>query len=117
MIFLCLRTKIDWLMPNLLQTDKIVEGIAKIYHDGDKSKNRKKHRWPIMNSKPRASSGLSKVIYRKSNEEARLSFLVQKKCDFNCLWQAFTPNMLFFVFIKYCFFEQITELGRFQNAL
>ena len=74
--FLCLRTKIDWLMPNLLQTDKIVEGIAKIYHDGDKSKNLKKHRWPIMNSRPRASSGLSKVMYRKSNEEARLSFLV-----------------------------------------
>ena len=66
----------DWLMPNLLQTDKIVEGIAKIYHDGDKSKNLKKHRWLIMNSKPRASSGLSKVMYRKSNEEARLSFLV-----------------------------------------
>ena len=48
--FLCLRTKIDWLMPNLLQTDKIVEGIAKIYHDGDKSKNLKKHRWPIMST-------------------------------------------------------------------
>jgi hypothetical protein len=44
-------------MPNVLQADKIVGGIAKVYHDGDKSRDLKKHRWPILG----ATSKMSKV--------------------------------------------------------
>jgi hypothetical protein len=67
-----LRTKIDWLMPNVLQADKIVGGIAKVYHDGDKSRDLKKHRWPILGP----TSKMSKVMTRKTNEEPRFTISV-----------------------------------------
>lgn len=77
-MFVFYRTKIDWLMPNMLQADKIVEGIAKVYHDGDTNRNLRKHRWPILSSRVSYGSGknLSKVMERKNIEEARLSFLI-----------------------------------------
>ena len=44
MIFPNFRTKIDWLMPTVIKADKLVNGIAQLYHDGDKSHNLPKHR-------------------------------------------------------------------------
>ena len=78
MIFPNFRTKIDWLMPTVIKADKLVNGIAQLYHDGDKSHNLPKHRWPILSHRATYSPGkdLSKVMTKKSTEGVCLPFLL-----------------------------------------
>ena len=72
------RTKIDWLMPTVIKADKLVTGIAQLYHDGDKSHNLPKHRWPILSYRATYGPGkdLSKVMAKKTTEGVRLPFLL-----------------------------------------
>jgi hypothetical protein len=65
-------------MPGVLKADKIVEGVAKVYHEGDKGRKLPKHRWPILSSRVTYGPGtnLSKVMKRQSDEEVRLPFLI-----------------------------------------
>ena len=74
----CFRTKIDWLMPTIIQADKIVAGVANIYVKGDSSHKLPRHRWPILSAKATSSQGreCSKVILRKNKETTRLPFLL-----------------------------------------
>lgn len=76
--FVNYRTKIDWLMPAVIQADRLVTGIAKLYHDGDKSRKLPKHRWPILSSRAIYGPGkdLSKVMTKKATEGVRLPFLL-----------------------------------------
>ena len=74
----CFRTKIDWLMPTIIQANKIVAGVANIYIKGDSSRKLPRHRWPILGAKATFSQGkdYGKVISRKKNKTARLPFLL-----------------------------------------
>ena len=73
----CFKTKIDWLMPTIIQADKIVAGVANIYVKGDSSHKLPRHRWPILSAKATSSQGKDccKVILRKKNETTQLPFL------------------------------------------
>lgn len=77
LIVLCFRTKIDWLMPTVIQADKVVTGVAKLYINGDKIHRLPRHRWPILSAKTTFGYGkdVGKVITRKTNETVRLPFL------------------------------------------
>jgi hypothetical protein len=72
------RTKIDWLMPTVIKAVKLVTGIAQLYHDGNKSHNLPKHRWPILSHRATYGPGkdLSKVMAKKTAEGVRLPFLL-----------------------------------------
>ena len=67
------RIKIDWLIPTVIKADKLVTGIAQLYHDRDKSHNLPKHCWPILSYRdtygPRKD--LSKVMTKKTLEGVR----------------------------------------------
>ncbi len=43
---LTLRTKLEWLLPPVIQADKLVPGAAQVYLNGDKFKNYQGHKWP-----------------------------------------------------------------------
>ena len=63
-------------MPPVIQSDKLVTGIAQLYHDGDESHNLPKHCWPILSSRATYGPGKdwSKVMARKTSEGVRLPF-------------------------------------------
>ena len=65
-------------MPTVIKADKLVTGIAQLYHDGDKSHNLPNHRWPILSYRAKYSPGkdLSKVMTKKSTEGVWLPFLL-----------------------------------------
>lgn len=72
------RTKIDWLIPEVQQADRVVTGAANLYLDGDKTQRLPKHRLPILGAKATYGSGkdFGKVLARKTAEPVRLSFLL-----------------------------------------
>ena len=49
-----LRTKLEWSLPPVIQAKKVVEGTARIYLDGDKSKEYPSHKWPIIGDRTRS---------------------------------------------------------------
>ena len=73
---LALRTKLEWLLPPVIQADKLVHGTAHVYLNGDKLKSYQGHKWPTIgdrrHKKPYATS---KVVDRIANSETSLPFL------------------------------------------
>ena len=65
---LALRTKLEWLLPPVIQADKLVHGTAHVYLNGDKLKSYQGHKWPTIgdrrHKKPYATS---KVVDRIAN--------------------------------------------------
>lgn len=73
------RTKVSWCLPDLSQGDQILDGVAQLYINGDKSKGLRRHAVPVYqdaSSVRRArESGVSKVVARHQNLKPRLPFL------------------------------------------
>ena len=44
---LTMPTKLDWCLPSIIQCEKALSGMAKLYIEGDKSLGLKKHFIPI----------------------------------------------------------------------
>ena len=64
-------------MPTVIQADKVVAGVAKLYTNSDTSHKLPRHRLPIMSAKATYGHGkdFGKVIIRKTTEAVRLPFL------------------------------------------
>ena len=71
-----LRTKLEWSLPPVIQAKKVVEGTARIYLDGDKSKEYPSHKWPIIGDRTRRRHRISKVVDRISNAASPLEYLL-----------------------------------------
>ena len=71
---LSLRSKLDWSLPNSLQSNRMVAGVADLYINGSTEKGLKKHAIPIMGSK--SAYKRSKVLDRIEKSNTRLSFLL-----------------------------------------
>ena len=71
---LSLRAKLDWCLPNLLQSGTMVKEVSKLYIQGCKDMGHKKHALPIIaNENPYRNS---KVLDRVEDSDARLPFLL-----------------------------------------
>ena len=70
---LSLRTKLDWSLPNILQSERMIKEVAHLYLHGDKNKGLKKHSIPVIGDKNPYRR--SKVLDRIEKTKARLPFL------------------------------------------
>ena len=71
---LSLRAKLDWCLPNILQSDTMVKEVSKLYIQGCKDMGLKKHALPIIgDGSPYRNS---KVLDRVEDSDARLPFLL-----------------------------------------
>ncbi len=60
-----LRTKLEWLLPPVIQADKLVDGASQVYLNRDKFKNYQGHKWPtIGDRRHKKTYGTSKVVDR-----------------------------------------------------
>ncbi len=71
---LSLRTKLDWCLPSVLNADRLVEQVSKLYLDGDKKKGLKPHMMPVIGDK--CVFTRSKVLQRIRNSESKLQYLL-----------------------------------------
>ena len=74
--YVCFITKIDWLCPEAQQADKIVNGTANLYLNGDKARKLPQHRWPVLCGGFGSNKEYGKVLRRKKSEPVRLPFLI-----------------------------------------
>jgi hypothetical protein len=68
------RAKVDWCFPPILQCERVLTEIAKIYINGDKTLGIKRHHIPVFKAK--SSTDLSKVLKRLSVTPAKLLYLL-----------------------------------------
>ena len=68
------RAKVDWCFPPILQCEKALLEMTKLYINGDSTLGLKRHHIPVYKSKQ--SSGTSIVLERISSASAPLPFLV-----------------------------------------
>ena len=71
---LSLRAKLDWSLPNVLQSEKMVREVAKLYLKGSKEHGLKKHSLPIIGDGKKKYTH-SKVLDRMESENGRIPFL------------------------------------------
>ena len=72
---LTMWTKVDWCLPSVLQCEKALSAMAKLYIEGDKSLGLKKHFIPVYKD-TRSDRDNSIVMERLIRTPARLPFLV-----------------------------------------
>ena len=72
---LTVRTKLDWCLPSLIQCEKALSAMAKLYIEGDKSLGLKRHFIPVYKD-ARSNRDKSVVMERLTQKPAWLSFLV-----------------------------------------
>ena len=75
---LALRSSIDWCLPAVLQCEKPIKEIAKLYLTGDEEQKLKKHNIPIFRNRQtiKNHTEMSKVLTRISTTKPRLPFLL-----------------------------------------
>eukprot|EP00112_Aurelia_sp_Birch-Aquarium-sp1_P015931 Seg357.1 transcript_id=Seg357.1/GoldUCD/mRNA.D3Y31 product="hypothetical protein" protein_id=Seg357.1/GoldUCD/D3Y31 len=71
---LSLRAKLDWSLPNILYSEKMVEKVAALYLNGNREKGLKKHALPIIGD--RNPYKRSKVLDRLESSDVRLPYLL-----------------------------------------
>ena len=64
------RAKVDWCCPSVLQCERSLTEMAKLYIDGDKSMGLQRHHIPVFKTKQ--STDLSKVLKRLSLSTPRV---------------------------------------------
>eukprot|EP00112_Aurelia_sp_Birch-Aquarium-sp1_P025226 Seg8290.1 transcript_id=Seg8290.1/GoldUCD/mRNA.D3Y31 product="hypothetical protein" protein_id=Seg8290.1/GoldUCD/D3Y31 len=73
---LAMRTKLEWLLPPVIQADKLVHGTAGVYLNGDKFNDYQGHKWPTIGERRHKKVyATSKVVDRISYSETSLPFL------------------------------------------
>lgn len=74
---LVMRTKLDWSLPPVIQCETMLDGIAKLYIEGDRKLGLKRHYLPVYRDarSQRNRDDLSKVLKRHSKIKPRLPFL------------------------------------------
>lgn len=70
---LSLRAKLDWSLPNILQSERMIKEVANLYVHGDTGKGLKRHTIPVICDKNPYRR--SKVLDRLEKTKARLPFL------------------------------------------
>ena len=75
---LALRSRIDWCLPAVLQCEKPVKEIAKLYLTGDEEPKLKKYNIPIFRNRQtiKNHTEVSKVLTKISTSKRRLPFLL-----------------------------------------
>lgn len=68
------RAKVDWCFPSILQCERSLTEMAKLYIDGSKSLGLQRHHIPVFKTKQ--STDLSKVLKRLSISNPKLPYLV-----------------------------------------
>ena len=70
---LSLRAKLDWSLPNLLQCERMIKDVSRLYLHGDKKNGLKKHALPTLGDKNPYKR--SKVSDRLEQNKEKLPFL------------------------------------------
>lgn len=73
-----LRSIIDWCLPAVLQCERRIKEIAKIFIEGDRKKGLKKHQIPVYQNRQtmKYANAMPKVLTRIATSQPRLPFLL-----------------------------------------